>query len=354
MDSLPAAAAVVIAGYLLDERDLAALAATSRFWRGILADPALWRCLLRRRFGAAASAGASPLEEQTAHREGVAAAAETAAETAAARPSPRQRFRQLACLRRPAPQLDRVALLDGVRLQAGPGRGADHAQLGAQALGVALPRPSLHLPPNTFGLALQPCRSPPQPPGCSACCCASACRWSQSPAVPAGRQCVCTKRPGWSWLPGCRGCFREGTVRRGACACRCAAPGPEGSVPACAAALCGHDTLVPAPADAVQPVPPRTRSRALLRACARHAPPFSPVASIWWEASLTRGSAGCALARLNPERRESHTRVPRPPAGQLRLHRRTHRNALAARRQRGRRRRAGGRRSGGPAAAHAA
>ncbi|KAL4433857.1 hypothetical protein ABPG75_000298 [Micractinium tetrahymenae] len=111
MDSLPAAAAAAVAGHLLDERDLAALAATSRFWRGVLADPTLWRCLLRRRFGAVAEAAASAgTEPQTAATGAAAGAADGTV-------SPQQRFRELACLRRPAPQLDRIAWLDGSHLQ---------------------------------------------------------------------------------------------------------------------------------------------------------------------------------------------------------------------------------------------
>ncbi|KAL4419103.1 hypothetical protein ABPG77_010042 [Micractinium sp. CCAP 211/92] len=82
MDSLPAAAAAVIAAHLLDERDLAALAATSRFWRGVLADPALWRQLLRSRFGPAAEAAeASGSQPILVPAENGPAAMQTAART---------------------------------------------------------------------------------------------------------------------------------------------------------------------------------------------------------------------------------------------------------------------------------
>ena len=51
LDDLVLDAAEHIASFLLDERDLAALAQTCRFWRDVLARADLWQELLELRFG---------------------------------------------------------------------------------------------------------------------------------------------------------------------------------------------------------------------------------------------------------------------------------------------------------------
>ncbi|KAI7840149.1 hypothetical protein COHA_005932 [Chlorella ohadii] len=106
MDALPGAAAAAVVAHLLDERDLAALQCSCRFWRGVLADnAALWRTLLERRFGGAAAAAVPGAGEAAAGGEAAAARAL------------RLRFAELAQLERPAPQLDRIIHLDGTHLQ---------------------------------------------------------------------------------------------------------------------------------------------------------------------------------------------------------------------------------------------
>ncbi|KAL4420678.1 hypothetical protein ABPG75_010334 [Micractinium tetrahymenae] len=98
MDSLPGTAAAKIAGNLLDERDLAALATTCGFWRDILAadDTPLWRELLQSRFGEAPAAAPASAGAQTA---------------------PAARFRQLASLRQPVARAERVVWLNGQYLE---------------------------------------------------------------------------------------------------------------------------------------------------------------------------------------------------------------------------------------------
>lgn len=110
MDALPLPAAAAVAAHLLDERDLAPLQCTSRFWLGVFADATLWATLLERRFGAG-----------TAAVPGAGEAAAGGEADAALRL--RQRFVELAWLERPAPQLDRIIHLDGTHLQVGE-RGA--------------------------------------------------------------------------------------------------------------------------------------------------------------------------------------------------------------------------------------
>lgn len=110
MDTLDAAAAAQVASWLLDERDLASLRCTSRFWRDALADdPGLWSQLVARRFGAA-------LPSKGAAAAGGGASASAALAGAA---DPERRFRQLAAaaLRRPVAGLERLIWLDGNHLQ---------------------------------------------------------------------------------------------------------------------------------------------------------------------------------------------------------------------------------------------
>lgn len=117
MESLDASCAAQIAGWLLDERDLAALRCANRFWSGVLTDnPGLWSGLITRRFGAAAHAG------QTGAA-GAAPAGAAAAGGAAAAADPERRFRQLAAaaLQRPVAALERLIWLDGQHLQVGMG-----------------------------------------------------------------------------------------------------------------------------------------------------------------------------------------------------------------------------------------
>ena len=105
MEGLPAAAATLVASYLEDERDLAALRCACRFWRDILKDnPGLWGALLARRFGQADAAPAAP-----ASSAGAAPPAET----------PEQRFKRLASLRQPVAGLEKLIWLDGQHLQVG-------------------------------------------------------------------------------------------------------------------------------------------------------------------------------------------------------------------------------------------
>ncbi|KAI7844537.1 hypothetical protein COHA_001895 [Chlorella ohadii] len=99
MDSLDAAAAALVASCLLDERDLASLRCTNRFWRDVLSDnPGLWSQLLARRFGVVGTAGQG---------------------SSSGAANPERRFQQLAmaALRRPVAGLDRLIWLDGTHLQ---------------------------------------------------------------------------------------------------------------------------------------------------------------------------------------------------------------------------------------------
>ncbi len=237
MDSLPAAAAAVIAAHLLDERDLAALAATSRFWRGVLADPALWRQLLRSRFGPAAEAAeASGSQPILVPAENGPAAMQTAARTRDEVPSPRQLFRRLACLRRPAPQLDRFAWLDGTHLQAGAGRAARTSPVWCTALAPQAYHRMPTLPSRPSRLVDRPLQEPLKvwPLLHTSPCRRLARRLSPRPEAPAGGRCVSTLCPGWSWPPGCQGCSPGATAPPGACACRQAGPWQcSHALPAC-------------------------------------------------------------------------------------------------------------------------
>jgi hypothetical protein len=109
MDSLPSAAAVLIAAYLEDERDIAALRCTNRLFRSVMEDAGIWGMLLKWRF----RTGAPPDDCQTASN-----ALSDASSAPSGVTTAEQRFRQLASLKRPAIQLDRVNGLDGRHLQA--------------------------------------------------------------------------------------------------------------------------------------------------------------------------------------------------------------------------------------------
>lgn len=110
MDSLDAAAAALVASCLLDERDLASLRCTNRFWRDVLSDnPGLWSQLLARRFGVVGTAGQG---------------------SSGGAANPERRFQQLAmaALRRPVAGLDRLIWLDGTHLQVRFGSSKLHEQ----------------------------------------------------------------------------------------------------------------------------------------------------------------------------------------------------------------------------------
>lgn len=91
MDSLPLPAAELIALFIPDERDLAALACTNKAWRDVLCpeNAALWTALVQERFG------------------------RTAATDPPAALSPAQRWRSLASLKQPVARLDKIIWLDG-------------------------------------------------------------------------------------------------------------------------------------------------------------------------------------------------------------------------------------------------
>lgn len=121
MDQLDESAAAHIASFLEDERDLAALRATSRSWAALLAgDPALWRTLAVRRFGPAAVAATTA----AGGAGGAPAAAAMAAAQARAPPlgsaaEEQRRFRSLAARRVHAAAFEHLVWLDGVHLEVG-------------------------------------------------------------------------------------------------------------------------------------------------------------------------------------------------------------------------------------------
>lgn len=119
MDNLDAAAAALIAGWLPDERDLASLRCTNRFWRDALSNnPGLWSRLLASRFGTPAPTSHGSPTSQPASSSGSGAAMSSAPGSPVAA-DPERRFRQLAAaaLRRPAAGLERLIWLDGSHLQ---------------------------------------------------------------------------------------------------------------------------------------------------------------------------------------------------------------------------------------------
>lgn len=114
MNDLPVDAAGLIAASLRDERDLASLAATNRFWHTLINGPdseVLWATLLAARFGAAA-AGAG----------GGGGAAVAAGPHAL--PPASERFQRLASLTRPVCQMDKVTWLNGAYLEVVPEPGS--------------------------------------------------------------------------------------------------------------------------------------------------------------------------------------------------------------------------------------
>lgn len=121
MDQLDDSAASCIASFLDDERDLAALRATSRSWAALLAaDATLWRTASVRRFGAAAvaatgaagSAGSVPAEAAPVAVSQQAPPLGSAAEE-------ERRFRALAARRADVAAFENLVWLDGVHLEVG-------------------------------------------------------------------------------------------------------------------------------------------------------------------------------------------------------------------------------------------
>ena len=120
MDSLDAAAAALIAGWLPDERDLASLRCTNRFWRDALSNnPGLWSRLLASRFGTPAPTSHGSPTPQPASSSGSSAAMSSSAPGSPVAADPERRFRQLAtaALQRPTAGLERLIWLDGSHLQ---------------------------------------------------------------------------------------------------------------------------------------------------------------------------------------------------------------------------------------------